>query len=200
MKKFLLVPVLALTLVFSGCSAAWVSTFDSILAAAAPALINILQIVAVANGKPFNAGLAAKVNADAASLKSLASDFATASASAAPGVCSQLQAALGVYSQDQTQILAVAQVSDQAAETKILLLTGLVSGTIQAVTAVVPSCQTAAKGFKASPPLSVSTFVSHYNSVLTAKTGNAQVDALTPTLKLHQHSKAARIASLGLLK
>lgn len=199
MKKFLVVPVLALSLFFTGCSTAWVSTLDSILAAAAPALINILQIVAISEGKPFNATLAAKVNADAASLKSLASDFANASSAAAPAVCSQLSAAIGVYSQDEAQVLAVAQVSDPATQSKIAVLSGLVAGTVQAVIAVIPSCQASGK-FAAEPPLNVKHFVESYNSTLVAKTGNAAVDAATKNMKLHQHGKFARYASFGLLK
>ena len=54
MKVSLAVAVV-LGMLCTGCSTAWVSTLDSILAAAAPALINILQIVAVAEGLPVNA-------------------------------------------------------------------------------------------------------------------------------------------------
>ncbi len=60
MRKVLIV-VLSLAMFCTACSTAWVLTLDSILAAAAPALINILQIVAVANGQPVNANLAAKI-------------------------------------------------------------------------------------------------------------------------------------------
>jgi len=92
--KSVLVVVLSLVVLCTACSTAWVSTLDSILAAAAPALVNILQIVAVANGQPVNSNLEAKINADAAVIKTLAGDFAKASSSAAPTVCSQLQACL----------------------------------------------------------------------------------------------------------
>ena len=43
MKKILVV-ALSLALFSTACSTAWVSTLDSILSAAAPALIDILQI------------------------------------------------------------------------------------------------------------------------------------------------------------
>ena len=62
--KSVLVVVLSLVVLCTACSTAWVSTLDSILAAAAPALVNILQIVAVANGQPVNSNLEAKINAD----------------------------------------------------------------------------------------------------------------------------------------
>jgi hypothetical protein len=204
MKKALIV-LLSLTMFCTACSTAWVSTLDSILAAAAPALVNILQIVAIANGQPINSNLAAKINADATAIKTLAADFAKASTGSAPGACQQLQAAVGAYQADQALVLQVAQVSDQNTQTKITLLAGLVASTVQAITAVIPACQSTSQntaslqGFKATPPYSVSTFAAHYNSILVATTGNAAVDAATQELKLHQHSKIVRSLSFGRL-
>jgi hypothetical protein len=198
MKKALIV-LLSLTMFCTACSTAWVSTLDSILAAAAPALVNILQIVAIANGQPINSNLAAKINADATAIKTLAADFAKASAGSAPGTCQQLGAAVGAYQADQALVLQVAQVSDQNTQTKITLLAGLVASTVQAITAVIPACQSNAQAFKAGPPYSVSTFAAHYNSILVTPTGNAAVDAATQKLKLHQHSKVVRSLSFGRL-
>jgi hypothetical protein len=195
-----LVVVLSLAMFCTACSTAWVSTLDSILAAAAPALINILQIVAVANGKPMDSNLAAKINADATVVKTLAGDFSKASSGSAPGVCQQLQAAMGAYQADQALVLQVAQVSDPKTQTKITLLANLVAGTVQAITAVMPSCQANAQAFEASPPYSLSTFIDHYNSVLVAPTGNAAVDAATTTLKVHRHSKLVRVLTFGHLQ
>jgi hypothetical protein len=201
MRKVLVV-ALSLAMFSAACSTAWVSTLDSILAAAAPALIDILQIVAVANGQPVNSNLAAKINADAAAVKTLAAGYATATSSAAPGVCSQLQAAVSTYQADQQLVLQVAQVSDPKTQTKIMLLANLVAGTVDAITAVIPSCQDAAspQGVKSVPAYGISTFVEHYNSILVAKTGNAAVDAATPRLKLHRHSKLARTVTFGRLQ
>jgi hypothetical protein len=77
----------------------------------------------------------------------------------------------------------------------------LVAGTVDAITAVIPSCQNAAstQSMKATPPYSVSTFADHYNSILVAKTGNAAVDAMTPKLKLYRHSKFVRAITFGRL-
>jgi hypothetical protein len=201
MKKTL-VFALSLVMLCTACSTAWLSTLDSILAAAAPALINILQIAAIANGRPMNAELAAKVNADAVLIKTLAGDFAKTSAASAPGVCQQLQSAIGAYQADQQLVLQLAQVSDPNTQTKITLLSNLVAGTVQAVIAVIPSCQNASskQTFKSAPPYSVSSFADHYNSVLTAPTGNAAVDAATPKLKLYRHSKMTRAVTFGLLQ
>jgi hypothetical protein len=201
MRKALIV-VLSLAMVCTACSIAWVSTLDSILAAAAPALINILQIVAVANGQPVNANLAVKINADATIIKTLAGDFGKASSGSAPGVCQQLQAAVSVYQADQQLVLQIAQVGDPNTQTKITLLADLVAGTVNAILAVIPSCQNAAKArnMKIAPSYSVSTFADHYNSILLAPTGNADVDAATPKLKLHQHSKLVRAVTFGRLE
>jgi hypothetical protein len=186
----------------TACSTAWVSTLDSILAAAAPALIDILEIVSVAKGQPVNGTLAAKITADAAAVKTLAADFAKVSAESAPGVCQQLQAAVSAYQADQQLVLQVAQVSDSNTQTKITLLAGLVAGTVNAITAVIPSCQSGAttRSIKVAPLYSVSTFRAHYNSILVAKTGNATVDAATPKLKLHGHSKFVRSVTFGRLQ
>lgn len=201
MRKVLVVSV-SLAMFCTACSTAWVSTLDSILAAAAPALIDILQIVAVANGQPVNRNLTAKINADATIIKTLAGDFAKASSGSAPGVCQQLQAAVGTYQADQALVLEVAQVSDSNTQTKITLLADLVAGTVDAITAVIPSCQNAAssQSMKTAPPYSVSTFADHYNSILVAPTGNAAVDAVTPKLKLQRHSKLVRTVTFGQLQ
>jgi hypothetical protein len=198
MRKALIV-ALSFAMLCTACSTAWVSTLDSILAAAAPALVNILQIVAVANGQPVNANLAAKINADATIIKTLAGDFAEASSGSSAGVCQQLQAAVSVYQADQQLVLQIAQVGDASTQTKITLLADLVAGTVNAILAVIPSCQNGAvaRNMKTAPSYSVSTFADHYNSILLAPTGNAAMDAATPRLKLHQHSKLVRAVTFG---
>jgi hypothetical protein len=200
--KNALVVVLSLAIFCTACSTAWVTTLDSILAAAAPALVNILQIVAVANNQPVNSTLAAKINADATVIKTLAADFASASSGSAPGVCQELQAAISAYQTDQQLVLQVAQVSDPNTQTKITLLADLVAGTVNAVTAVIPSCQNASvtRNTRIAPPYSVSAFADRYNRILVAKTGNAAVDAATPSLKLHHRSKLVRIITFGRLQ
>lgn len=201
-RRKTLVVTLCCVMFCTACSTAWVSTLDSILAAAAPALINILEIVSVAKGQPVNGTLAAKITADAAAVKTLAADFAKVSAESAPGVCQQLQAAVSAYQADQQLVLQVAQVSDSNTQTKITLLANLVAGTVNAITAVIPPCQNAAatRSIKFASLYSVSTFTAHYNSILVAKTGNAAVDAATPKLKLHRQSKFARSVTFGRLQ
>lgn len=201
MKKSLVL-LLSLAMFSTGCSTAWVSTLDSILAAAAPALINILQIVSVANGQPVNSNLIAKINADAAVIETMAADFAKASSGSASDACQQLQAAVGAYQADQQLVLQFAQVSDPNTQTKIELLTDLVAGTVNAITAVIPSCQNVAslQGFKAAPPYNVSAFADQYNRILVIPTGNVAVDAITPQMRLRRHSKLVRGVTFGRLQ
>jgi hypothetical protein len=201
MRKVVVV-ALSLAMFCTACSTTWVSTLDSILAAAAPALINILQIVAVANGQPVNSNLVGRINADTAVIETLAADFAKISPGSAPAVCQQLRAAVSAYQVDQQLVLQAAQVNDPNTQTKIALLADLVAGTVDAIMAVIPSCQNAA-GFRsttAAPPYSVATFTDHYNRILVMKTGNPAVDAVTPKLKLHRHSKLVRAATFGRLQ
>lgn len=208
MKKALLAVLLAFSMTFTGCSTAWVTTLDSILAAAAPALVNILQIVALSTGKPMNSQLATKIDGDAAAVKQDAADFANASAAAAPGACSQLQAALDVYEQDLPSVLAVAQVSNPATQNKIATISALVVGVFSSIAPLIPNCQAPSAAIltararltTAAPPLALKNFVSSYNTVLVEKTGDASVDAATPNMKLHYHSKAVRVLTLGIAK
>jgi len=203
MRKALSVKCLAAALTLAmfctACSTAWLSTLNTILAAAAPALINILQIVALAQGQPLNTSLETKINADATVIKTLAADFARASSVSAPGICQQLQAGVNTYASDQQLVLQAAHVSDANTQTKITMLVDLVAGTVSAITAAIPSCQNAAafRSVKSAPPYNVSTFVDNYNRVLVAPTGNSAVDGATLKLTLHRHSKMARVITVG---
>jgi hypothetical protein len=109
---------------------------------------------------------------------------------------------VSAYQSDQQAVFQAAQVSDPNTQTKITLLANLVAGTVNAITAVIPSCNDAAssRNLKAQPLYSISTFVAHYNSILVAPTGNPGVDAATQKLKLHQHSKLVRMVTFGRLQ
>jgi len=206
MKKVLLPVILLALIVTFGCSVAWVSTLDSILAAAAPALIDILQISALSQGKPFNSQIAAKVNADAAALKSTAADFASASNAAQPGACSQLQAALTTYEQDLPLVLSVAKVSNPNTQGKIETLSALIVGVFGSIEPLIPGCNPPAiSAMRAqvkvsTPPMNVKDFVTTYNAVLVSQTGETKVDEATPKMKLHYHSGFVRFITLGIAK
>jgi hypothetical protein len=48
--------------------------------------------------------------------------------------------------------------------------------------------------------LSASEFVASYNATMTARTGNVELDRVAGGLRIHEHGKAARVASAGILK
>jgi hypothetical protein len=113
----------------------------------------------------------------------------------------QLQAAISTYQADQQLVLSTALVGDANTQTKIALLSNLIAGTVDAILAVIPSCQASpSPAFKSTPPLSLKNFVVSYNAILIAKTGNFAVDVLTASLKLHQHSKVLRALTFGRLQ
>lgn len=201
-KRPFLIFAVCMGIAVAGCSTAWVGTLDNILVAAAPALLNILNIIAIAKGQPVNTALASKITQDAATVKVLSADFASASAAAAPNACAQLQSAIGVYSQDQSQVMALAQISDPATQSKVEVLSSLVVGTIAAVEAVIPSCQAAPAtklmlASRTAVPVPLGSFVSSYNRELVVPVGNPSVDAFTKSHKIHVHSKFVRMISLG---
>jgi hypothetical protein len=199
--------ILCCTMFLSGCG--WLSTAESILSAAAPALLNILQIVAVVNGRPMDSGLAAKINGDAANLKTVLSDYAAAQAAAKPGMCPQLQAALNLYESDLPLVMQVAQVSDQNTQSKILILSGLIVGVFNTLEPLIPGCQappsasvrTMTANLNLRPAtVDLHTFIPAYNAALTSPTGNPTLDEATKRMKLHRHSKAVRIITFGIAK
>jgi hypothetical protein len=203
--KGLLAICLSFCMIMGGCVVpAWVSEVGTIINALAPAVIDIINIIAIAEGKPVNTALEAKVTQDAADIKSLATDFATASAASAPAVCAQLQTALATFNADQQQVLQLIQISNPATQQKANLLFNLVSGTFQTVAALIPNCQSPvalrAALATSNPQISGNQFVNAYNSVLTIPTGLSAVDSYTKAHKIHSHSKFVRIVSFGLEK
>jgi hypothetical protein len=98
-------------------------------------------------------------------------------------------------------VLQAAQVSDVNTQTKIALLADLVGSALTAISAVIPSCQNAVSArWGVETIYSVSDFATRYNSILLEKTGNAAVDAITPKLKLREHSKILQIVTFGRIR
>jgi len=190
MRKFGLKACLALALsaamVLTACGATWVATMDTIIASAAPALVSILQVAAIANGTTVDPALVARINADAAAIKTLATDFAKASAAAQPAVCAQLQAAIAAYEADLPLVMKVAHVVDPNTQQKIEELSALIAGLFASIEPLIPGCQASAVAVAKRPmPLPVKTFVQDYNAIMVKPVGIPAVDAATPALQLH---------------
>lgn len=185
MKKLKISIAVFLLAATVACSTKWIVVLDDVLASAAPALINILEIAALSKGTTFDPALATKINKDAALVQTTASDFSSASAAAAPDKCSQLQAAITVYQSDLPMVLEVAQVTNPNTNAKIVLLSTLISGVFQSIRPLIPNCNAPVLAMAAgTPPLPIKNFVSSYNNILTAKTGDVAVDARTKGMKL----------------
>jgi hypothetical protein len=199
MKKMILASFLALMLAFTtvftgGCN---VAEFDAVLNEVGPAVSTILQIIAIFKGAPANLAVVSKIDADVKSLESLFNDFQAASVANKGSIEAEINGVFATLQADLGTVFSVAQVSDVNTQAKITALVGLIQSAVQIAEAAIPSSNAAA-----SKPvvLDASSFVDSYNKILTAKTGNAAVDALTPKHKIHNHSKFVRVVSLGFAK
>ena len=199
----LTVIALSYCLILQGCSVTWVGTVDKLLAVAAPALNNILSIVSLATNKPVNQALEDKITQDAANLKKLAADFASASGSNAPTACQELQAGVAVLNDDAATVLSIVQ-SIGPAGGNLAAIFAAADSFVIAIVALIPSCKTPA-ALRLSIPKAVAAIdsnkmVSTYNAVLVVPSGNAKVDEYAKSHKIHAHSKVVRILSFGKLK
>lgn len=201
MKRAIVATVLSMALLANGCSTAWIGKLDTILAAVAPSVINVLNIVALAEGKPVNAALVAKINADTANLKTVAADLAKATGSTATP-CQATQAAVKVLGDDFTSVLQIVQVSSVASQTNALAVFEAADAIFVTITAIIPSCAVPLPAIQSHAvakvqALDANTLVSNYNSVLTRATGKPLVDAYCRSHKLHAHSWAVRVVTMG---
>ncbi len=169
-----------------------------------------------------NAGTQA--GADLQLVQSLIAAYEKADASAQPGILNQIQSALNVAQSDLQGILPALHIKDAATQAKITAVVGVLISEVQSLAAVVPLVQGSATGAvsakvsllgnqnpgavahnaarmgQPSVPLSARDFVKSYNSVLTAKSGNASVDSAARALQVHLHGAALRWASAGVLQ
>jgi len=201
--KGLVVILLSYSLLLQGCSLAWVGTLDTVLAAAAPALNNVLTIISLAENKPINTVLEAKITADAANLKVLAAAFASASGTA-PTTCQEVRAAANVLNDDASTVLALVNASGSS---NVAAIFAAADAFVVVIIGLIPACSTpvAVKASKDSVPaklakINVNALVSNYNQVLTRPSGKAAVDAYAKANQIHAHSKFIRVATFGVQK
>ena len=190
--------VLCYVLILSGCTTTWISKLDTIVADVAPSLINVLNIVAIAEGKPVNAALEAKITADAAALKVLAADYAAATGTNALTACQEVQAGVKVVGDDFSVVLQLVQVSNVASQTNALAVFEAADAIFLTVTSLIPSCATPV-ALKAQIAAKVSAIdanklVRSYNAALTTPTAFTAVDKFNKGHKLHEHGWLARVS------
>lgn len=177
----------------SGCNA---SQFEAVLNEIGPAISTILQIVALVQGGAANTALPAKVSADVAALEKLYADFEAANSTSKGSIEAEIQAGFTTLNADLSSVFSIAQVSDKNTQAKITALIGLVESAVQIAEAAIPT-PTPATARVAPVKLDAESFVSSFNKILTAKTGNQEVDEKTPHLRIHHHGMFLRVVSFG---
>lgn len=219
-----LVVVLCMTMIWSACSTDWIGEAETIVAALIPAAANIVALVAALQGKSVSAtdlqtiqSAGTQTGADLQLIQSLIAAYHKADAATKPGILNQIESAIGAVQGNLSGMLQGLHVKDTATQTKITAVVGLVLAEVQSLAAIVPvvgnvpavgakeakiSAPVAGKAATVHPraPLSANEFVKSYNSTLTAKTGNADLDRATAGFQIHLHGKVERVASGGALK
>jgi len=210
------------SLMFSGCSTNWIGEAEQIISVLIPAAANLVTLVATLQGKNVSAGDMATIqnagkeaDADLQLIQSLIAAYEKADDAAKPAILNQIQSALASVQGNLQGLLMGLHIKDAATQTKITAVVGILISEVQSLAAVLPIVQglnpaarsaTLDSRGRLSPhgsikaPLSASEFVRSYNSTLTAKTGNAELDRATSSLQIHLHSRVERVASAGWLK
>jgi len=216
--------VLCMTMIWSACSTSWIGEAEQIVAALIPAASNIVALVAAMQGKSVSAGdlatiqnAGAQAGADLQLIQSLIAAYQKADDAAKPGILNEIQSAINAAQANLQGLLQGLHIKDVATQAKITAVIGIVLSEVESLAAVVPlvkaqgsefsvqgsvSAQIAHAAYNVGPqaPLSANEFVASYNSTLTARTGNAELDRATAALKIHLHGKTERWASVGMLK
>jgi hypothetical protein len=212
----MLTVVLCGTLMWTACSTAWIGEAEQIVGALIPGLANLVALVATLQGKSVSAedmqtmqSAGAQAAADLQLLQSLIAQYQKADSAAKPGLISQIQVAINTVQSTLNGLLPALHIKDAATQAKITAVIGILLSEVQSVAAIVPLVNAgaspgmmtmAAKQVGKRPPLTASEFVSSYNSTMTAKTGDVELDHATAGMRIHLHGKFARWASAGVLK
>jgi hypothetical protein len=217
LAKAVLALVLGSTLIWTGCSTAWVGQAEEIVAALIPAAANIVALVAALQGKSVSAAdlqtiqsAGAQAGADLQIVQSLITAYQKADAGAQAGILNQIQSAIDAVQANFEGLLPALHIKDAATQAKITAVVGIVLAEVQSLAAIVPLVKAGTEAAHVlqktqgvghpGVPLSAGAFVDSYNATLTAKTGDVELDRATAGLKIHAHGKVARWATAGLLK
>jgi hypothetical protein len=216
MKKALVGLLLCCAMMCTSCSTVWIGEAEQIVAALIPATTNLVTLVATLQGGSISAAdvqtiqnAGAQASADLQLMQSLITAYQKADASAQPGLLNQIGSAMSGVQTTLASLLPALHIKDATTQAKVAAVIGVLLSEVQSVAAVVPLVSVgaspemvtmAAKQVRKQTPLTADEFVSSYNAVMTAKTGEAELDQVTAGMKIHLHGKLARWASAGLLK
>jgi hypothetical protein len=215
--------VLCATMVLSGCSLNWIAEGERIVAVLIPAATNLVTLVAALEGKTVSAAdvqlvqnAGSQAGADLQLIQSLIAAYEKADATAKPGILNRIQDAIGAVQANLEGLLPALHIKDTATQTKVTAVIGILLAEVQSLAAVVPAVTGAGEskppllakaarsgvppGVRPRAPLTAREFVESYNTTLTAKTGNAELDRATAQLEIHAHGKLARWATAGVVR
>ncbi|MFZ0774596.1 MAG: hypothetical protein WCA49_15925 [Candidatus Sulfotelmatobacter sp.] len=204
------------TIIWTACSTAWIGEAEQIVAALIPATANIVTLVATLQAKDVSASdlrtiqsAGTQAGADLQLMQSLITQYQKADASEQPGLLNQIQAAMSAVQLTLNGLLPALHIKDATTQAKITAVVGVLLSEVESMAAIVPLVNSsaspammtmAARQVRKQPPLRAGEFVSSYNAIMTAKTGNAELDHAAAGLRIHLHGKFGRWASAGLLK
>ena len=167
MKKTILALVLCSAIALTACVAAALA--DTIISIAAPALNNILTVIAISENKPVNATLEAKITADATGLENVVNSFGTSAGT----TCQQIEADLSTFQNDIGTVEQIVQISNPGTQAKVADIVALVVSTFDAFAVHFGSCSATAAAasarvsqLKVAPATTVPEFVSRYNALM----------------------------------
>lgn len=140
-RKALLLPLAVAIMQSAGCSLSSALTeADNILALISPLGDGVAAIIDIADPALAPAVTAATAIYDIAvkAVEGFLSKWATASATAQPGILSQAQAAVQALAADATNLIAAARVTDATTAAEVAAITAAITGELSALLTVIP--------------------------------------------------------------
>jgi len=132
-------------MVVSGCSAVWLNTAIADIPVIIQIITSILQIVAAAQSKGADPTMIAQVNnigdeakKDLQLVQSLVTQYQAASATAKPGLMSQIDTAITTAQANLNQILVVFHIQDPALQATIAGSVGLALSALLEIQSLIP--------------------------------------------------------------
>lgn len=180
--KFLIIPVLAVTLV--GCGLAeWVKTAQQILPVVLPMVTNLVTAVTMLEGKTVSATdlntisqTANQVSADLNLVGQLVNQYQS---SPSPNTLSNINNALADVNTHLNELLPALHITDQSTTQKITAVVGLISSEVTSMEQILPLVTNgqAHAVSRAPVPMTASQLKGQYDEIVTRPTSNSQVNA-----------------------
>jgi hypothetical protein len=163
-----------------------------------PVLVDILQIITAADGTNTT-GLQAKVAQDTTDAQTLVQAYLNAGS---VGTWNDMNAALSVLSADASTVFQMANVVNPSSQAKVNLIVASAQTAFAIIESLLPSApasaQPAVRHFSAHAPVSPLTlgdWTTGWNKLMTSKSGDPKLDAITPKMQIHVHGWFVRHAT-----